>query len=112
MTEKNPKTRNILVLVGSTLLGAVGQLLFKYSFFGISAAHFYLFLALGLLAYIVSTVLYFYVLSRVHLVWAYGIGGLSYIFTIIFANFIENVPMLRWIGVVAIAAGVFLIGLS
>ncbi len=103
------KARNILLLLGSTLLGAVGQFLFKYSFLG---GGFYMFLLLGLFAYGLSTVIYFYVLSRVSLTWAYGVGGLAYIFAVILANFIEAVPPIRWIGVVIITAGVLLIGIS
>ena len=55
---------------------------------------------------------YFYVLSRAHLTWVYGIGGLAYIFAVILANFIETVPLLRWVGVIVITIGVALIGFS
>ena len=108
----NSKIKYICVLVFSTLLGAVGQLLFKAGL----AQHSMLipYLIGGLAAYIISTGFYFFILSRVHLSWAYSLGGLSYLFTVIFANFIllENVPVLRWVGVVVIAVGVALIGLS
>ncbi|MCL4381947.1 hypothetical protein M1614_03145 [Candidatus Marsarchaeota archaeon] len=104
----NEKTRSIAIIICSTLLGAVGQFFFKYSFI----SEFFLFISLGLIAYIASTVLYFYVLSRTHLSWAYSMGGLSYIFAVILANFIEEIPFLRWIGVIVIAAGIFLIGIS
>ncbi len=105
------KRRNLLLLWGSALLAAVGQLLFKYSFTSSFVAGW---LALGVVAYGMSTVAYFYVLSRVHLSWAYGIGGLSYIFATVFAYFIliEDIPLLRWVGVIVITIGVILIGTS
>lgn len=107
----NEKIRNVSFLVLSTFLGALGQLLFKYSFHSISFA---VFLALGLISYFASTIVYFYVLSRVHLSWAYSLGGLSYIFAVIFAATIlsENVPPLRWLGVSIIFLGVLLIGIT
>jgi uncharacterized membrane protein len=106
------KIRNVGFLVVSTLLGAVGQLLFKYSF--INKPFFAELLLSGLIVYGVSTVIYFYVLSRVHLSWAYGMGGLSYIFATIFAYFFlaENIPPLRWFGVIVIVIGAALIGFS
>ncbi len=106
---------NLALLFVSTFLGALGQLLFKY---GLNNSSSMVLLASGILfglaAYVISTLIYLFVLSRVHLSWAYGIGGLSYIFATIFAAFIlfENVPILRWIGVAVIFLGVVLIGLS
>ncbi len=105
------KLRNVGFLVVSTFLGAVGQLLFKYSF---GKPLFAELLASGLVVYGISTIIYFYVLSRVHLSWAYGMGGLSYIFATIFAYLFlsENIPLLRWFGVIIIAIGAALIGFS
>jgi drug/metabolite transporter (DMT)-like permease len=106
------KSANILLLVLSTLLGATGQFFFK-SAFGPSALFAEL-LSVGIAAYLVSTVIYFYVLSRVHLSFAYSMGGLSYVFAVILAALFlhEPVPLLRWVGVVTIAIGVAFIGLS
>jgi drug/metabolite transporter (DMT)-like permease len=100
------------MLLGSTFLGAIGQLFFKSSF--VYGPLFIPLLAIGILMYLASTVIYFYVLSRVHLSWAYSLGGISYIFTVIFAAALlqEAVPPLRWAGVGVIAVGVLLIGLS
>ncbi len=99
-----------MMLLASTSLGAAGQFLFKLSVLGDGIT--YLILAAGVLAYFFSTIVYFYVLSRAHLSWTYGIGGLSYIFTVVLANFIETVPFMRWVGVVIITIGVLLIGKS
>ncbi len=106
------KRRNLAFLGASTMLSAVGQLLFKYSF--TSGALFIEWLLLGIIAYGFATIAYFYVLSRVHLSWAYGIGGLSYIFATLLAYLVlaENVPPLRWVGVIVITIGVLLIGAS
>ena len=109
---KESKIKNLYVLLVSTFLGAAGQFMFKYSFLGIGLEHLALYLIFGLVLYGLSTVFYFYVLSRAHLTWVYGIGGLAYIFAVILANFIEVVPPLRWVGVIVITIGVALIGLS
>ena len=105
----NEKVRNVSFLVVSTFLGALGQFLFKYSF---TSSAFVAFLSLGIIVYFASTIVYFYVLSRVHLSWAYSIGGLSYIFAVILAATVlgESVPTLRWAGVAVIFVGVLLIG--
>lgn len=109
------RKNNLALLFVSTFLGAFGQLLFKY---GLNNSSSFVLLAsgiiLGLTAYAVSTLVYLFVLSRVHLSWAYGIGGLSYIFATMFAAFVllENIPLFRWIGVGVIFIGVVFIGLS
>lgn len=107
---RTSKRNNILMLLGSTLLAAAGQFLFKVSVMGAGVQ--YVVLSVGVLSYIVSTLIYFYVLSRANLSWTYGIGGLSYIFAVVLANLIEAVPFARWIGVLVITVGVFLIGSS
>ncbi|MCL5112326.1 MAG: EamA family transporter [Candidatus Marsarchaeota archaeon] len=106
------KMTNVLLLVASTFLGAVGQLFFKDTF--VAAGFSIIPLLIGLVAYIVSSGIYFYVLSRTHLSWSYSLGGLSYIFTVLFAATLlhESVPLLRWIGVFVITFGVLLIGSS
>ena len=103
------KKENLLLLVVSTLLGAVAQLVFKIS---LNSGEMLL-LVLGVGIYLVSSLIYLYVISRVHLSWAYGVGGLSYIFAVLLAAlFIEEVPVIRWVGVGIIAIGVFLISAS
>jgi uncharacterized membrane protein len=106
------KLRIIGMLLISTLLGAIGQFFFKYSF--LNGISFMLFMLMGLISYAVSTAVYFYVLSWVHLSWAYSIGGISYVFAVVLAHFVllESVPPLRWVGVLVISIGVVLIGFS
>ncbi len=110
----NIKIKYFLLLLASTFTAAIGQLLFKYSFTFSNLTLLGLWLLAGLVAYGISTVVYFIVLSRAHLSWTYGVGGLSYIFATIFAYAIlmENIPLLRWVGVLIIFIGVAIIGLS
>lgn len=110
--KKSEKQTSAIFLLGTTLASAVGQLLFKYSF--VHSSMFIEWFALAVIAYGLATIAYFYVLSRVHLSWAYGIGGLSYMFTTLLAYFVlvENIPPLRWVGVVIITIGVVMVGFS
>ncbi len=113
--DGNGKIFFVLMLVGSTFLGGLGQLLFKLGLrsLGIPGIFAY-YLSIGIVAYLVSTVIYFYVLSRKSLSWVYSFGGLSYIFASFFAFFIlgEAISPLRWFGIGAIVVGVALIGIS
>ena len=53
-------------------------------------------------------------MSRVHLSWAYTIGGMGYVIAIVLAAVVlgEPVSALRWAGILVITLGVVLIGLS
>jgi uncharacterized membrane protein len=106
------KIKYIGMLFVSTMLAAIAQLSFKYAFD--TTGSLIIFLIIGLIGYGLSTLIYFMVLSRSHLSWAYGVGGLSYIFATILAVTIlsESVTPLRWIGVIVIFIGVILIGMS
>lgn len=108
---KNEKLVYVLLSVVSTILGGIGQFLFKYSFTDGNLA---ITLGIGLGVYAISTGIYFYVLSRMHLSWAYALSGISYIVAVILAATIlgENVTPFRWAGVLIIALGVVLVSLS
>ncbi|MEM0074456.1 MAG: hypothetical protein QW091_00765 [Candidatus Micrarchaeaceae archaeon] len=108
------KTTYALILLVSTSLGALGQVFFKIGVMSQTALLISEYLIIGIIFYIASTVIYFYVLSRTHLSWAYGFTGLSYIFAslIAFVFLAESVPLLRWIGIFMIAIGTALIGVS
>lgn len=97
------------VLICSTFLGSLGQFLFKL---GLQTSIIYL--AIGLVAYAISTVIYLFILGRMHLSWTYGVGGLGYIFASLLAFFLlqEQISPLRWAGIVVIAIGTALVGLS
>jgi multidrug transporter EmrE-like cation transporter len=69
---------------------------------------------IGLLLFGVSAVFWLVVLSHVPLSVAYPVVGLSYILIVGFSRFAlhESVPALRWIGVLVVAVGIGVIGLS
>ncbi|MGH2698281.1 MAG: EamA family transporter [Actinomycetota bacterium] len=69
---------------------------------------------LGLALFGISSMFWLVVLSRVDLSLAYPMVGLSYVVIVMFAALLlrENVPPLRWLGVVIIALGIALVGLS
>jgi len=100
------------IVVGSNLLTAFGQLLFKY---GLLGGHFNIpSLAGGCVVYGVSSLAYLYVLSKARLSWTFGVGGVRYIFAVVLAVVVlsENVTLLNWLGVIVIAIGTALIGVS
>ncbi len=101
-------------LLVSTLIGSAGQLLFKL---GVDSAGTYALIAYvlaGMVAYGIATLIYLYILGRTHLSWAYGFVGFSYIFTTLLAIVVlhEAVSLQRWAGVLIIAIGTAVIGLS
>lgn len=109
--EQN-KMRILAFLLFTSFLAALGQTVFKLAF--LNPGILVLLIAAGLVAYIISTVYYLFALSRVHLSWAYGIGGLSYVFAVMMAYLFlgEMIPPLRWLGVAIIFIGVVLVGTS
>ncbi|MGC8776549.1 MAG: hypothetical protein ACP5P2_01220 [Candidatus Micrarchaeia archaeon] len=113
MEEKRTKKEVlVLVLVMSTFLGGLGQFMFKLGLNSQSSILMAILLTLGIISYLLSTVFYFFALSRAHLSWVYSFGGLSYIFASLLAMLIEPVPLLRWLGILVIAIGTSLIGIS
>jgi uncharacterized membrane protein len=110
--DKNRKSVILVFVLFTSLLAAAGQTLFKLAF--LDTAFLALLIVVGLALYVVSTVYYLFVLSKVHLSWLYGLGGLSYVFAVLMAYFFlgESVPALRWVGVLIIFIGVILVGLS
>lgn len=113
MQKRNSKPFFASLLIASTLMGGLGQLLFKEGLDS-SGAHLVVFIVVGLVVYALSTLIYFYTLSRRSLSWSYSFGGLSYIFASILAFLVlgEPVSPLRWIGIGIIAVGTAVIGLS
>lgn len=69
---------------------------------------------LGLVLFGVSALFWLVVLSRVDLSIAYPMVGVSYVIVVTLARFMlhESVPSLRWAGVVFIAVGIALVGIS
>ncbi len=69
---------------------------------------------LGLTLFGVSALFWLVVLSRVDLSVAYPFVGLSYIIVVLFSRLFlnEHVTALRWLGVVVVAVGITIVGLS
>jgi drug/metabolite transporter (DMT)-like permease len=72
------------------------------------------YLWLGLALFGISAVFWLVVLSRVPLSVAYPFVGLSYVVIVACARLLlhEHVPLLRWAGVLIVALGIALVGLS
>jgi multidrug transporter EmrE-like cation transporter len=68
----------------------------------------------GLALFGISSVFWLVVLSRVPLSVAYPFVGVSYIVIVLLSRLIlnEHVPLLRWVGVIVVAAGIAIIGVS
>lgn len=68
----------------------------------------------GLVLFGVSALFWLVVLSRVPLSVAYPFVGVSYILIVLFARLFlhEHVPTIRWIGVLVVALGIGIVGLS
>jgi multidrug transporter EmrE-like cation transporter len=68
----------------------------------------------GLLLFGISSIFWMVVLSRVPLSVAYPFVGVSYILIVLLSRYIlhEHVPLLRWIGVLVVATGIAIIGIS
>ncbi|MDQ4145738.1 MAG: hypothetical protein M3198_18735 [Actinomycetota bacterium] len=69
---------------------------------------------IGLVLFGISALFWLVVLSRVPLSVAYPFVGVSYILIVAFARIFlhEHVPALRWIGVLVVAIGIAIVGLS
>lgn len=67
--------------------------------------------ALGLLVFAISAVVWLIVLSRVPLSVAYPFAGLTYILTVVFGKYVldEQVPLLRWAGLTLILVGILVV---
>jgi multidrug transporter EmrE-like cation transporter len=68
----------------------------------------------GLVLFGISSIFWLIVLSRVPLSVAYPFVGVSYIVIVLLSRLVlhEQVPAMRWAGVVVVAAGIAIIGLS
>jgi multidrug transporter EmrE-like cation transporter len=69
---------------------------------------------IGLVLFGISAIFWLVVLSRVPLSVAYPIVGISYVLIVLFARVFlgEHVPLSRWIGVLVVALGIAIVGIS
>jgi drug/metabolite transporter (DMT)-like permease len=118
--------KSLLLIFASVLIGVFGQLSLKTGMNHIGvidakALHQPLQLLVrifttpiilaGIAMYIVGTLIWLVVLSRMDLSFAYPLVATTYVFTPLLANLIlrEPIPSLRWLGIVVILAGVFIV---
>lgn len=105
-------------LVGSVALSVLGQALLKTGMAGgvptsLAGAVATAPLLVGLACYACSAVLWLGVLAQLDLSVAYPMGAISYPLVLLVSLAMgEHVPPLRWLGVLAIVAGIALIGLG
>jgi drug/metabolite transporter (DMT)-like permease len=108
-------------------IGIIGQLLVKKGLnslgninFSVGFLETYLkiflspFVILGSLTYITSVFFWVYALTKVDLSFAYPFLALSYVL-ILLSSWIflgESIPLIRWVGVIVICLGVFLVARS
>lgn len=69
---------------------------------------------LGLVCFVISSIFWLVVLSRVDLSFAYPMVSIGYIIVAIVAYFLfgENLTLIRWIGILTICLGVYFISRS
>ena len=65
----------------------------------------------GMTVYVIATVLWLYILSKLDLSVAYPLQSLCYVLAVFVSIFIfkEQIPLTRWIGLLLITSGAFLI---
>ncbi|SDN34991.1 Multidrug transporter EmrE [Paenibacillus sp. yr247] len=107
---------NYIYLLLNVLMLVTGQVLFKLglaknggvTFSNAWKAIFTPFIFTGLTLYVMTTLLWFVILSRMPLSIAYPFQSLSYVFGLIIAFYIfkEPVSITKWIGVAIIILGV------
>ena len=118
---RHPLRATTLALVGcSVLLSIAAQLSLKHGMSGLAdrsgvqlflAAARSLWVPLGILSYALATVSWLALLGRVDLAVAYPLGSLNHVFVVLLSALLlhEVVPWLRWLGVLLIVAGSFII---
>jgi drug/metabolite transporter (DMT)-like permease len=113
-------------LFSSIFLGVVAQVFIKRGLNSLDALDFsrvvesYVrvlfspFVLVGLLLYFLGVFFWLYTLSKVELSFAFPFIGLSYVLVVLFSWVVlgESISYLRWIGVVVICLGVFLVSRS
>lgn len=117
---------NIFLLIISIGLAIVGQLLMKkgmiiFGTFPVSQLHLKVipmilnpYVFFGLAVFGVSAIFWLVVLSRLDLSLVYPLVSIGYILVALLSAvlFKENVTLIRWLGIITICGGVFLISRS
>ena len=117
---------NFLLLAASISLAIVGQLLMKQGMmmFGkfpvtqlltkLIPMFLQPYVLIGIICFAISSIFWLVVLSRLELSFVYPMVSVAYVFVAIFSYFIfkENVSLIRWLGIITVCLGVFLISRS
>jgi multidrug transporter EmrE-like cation transporter len=111
-------------LILSVVIGSIGQLFFKmaagHGRDSSAIPHYYFtllmnpYLWLGLFCYGLSLLLWLWILQKYELSFAYPMVGLGYVITTVLAILFlgEGVTLLRWMGILLIVAGIFMLNMS
>lgn len=110
-------------ILGSVVFGVIGQLCLKTGVSSVATSGGLAFLyralttpmvLLGFGAYAASSLIWLVVLSKVALSYAYPMVALGYVFVVVASAVIlrEDVPLVRWVALLIICAGVALLARS
>jgi multidrug transporter EmrE-like cation transporter len=111
-------------LIVSICLGATGQIFFKLAAGSIRSdapmSNYYFALAMnshlwmGMVCYCLSLLIWFRVLLKFDLSFAYPMVGLGYVITALLAIYFlgEKITLLRWAGILVTVAGIILLNFS
>jgi drug/metabolite transporter (DMT)-like permease len=127
MISKEKKMSVVPIILTAVFLAVIGQIFVKRGldllgtidfssglFITYVKIFFSPFVLIGTVFYTISIFFWIYSLTRVDLSFAFPFLSLSYVL-IILASWLmlgENIPLLRWIGVLVICLGVFLVSRS
>lgn len=116
---------DVIAIVGvCVVLGSFGQILIKMGLTetgGIEISEllstkflttvFQKYVFIGVMLYFLSTALWFVALSKAEVSYVYPLISMGYILTAFLARFFfnENIPLVRWFGILLIIGGVFLV---
>jgi drug/metabolite transporter (DMT)-like permease len=72
------------------------------------------YMLLGLLIYALATLFWMYLLGKYEYSYIYPMFSLTYVFSFVFAIFLfdENINLQKWLGVIVIIIGIFIISKS
>lgn len=123
--ERNFKMSSILLLVLAIFLAALGQILLKKGMLSVGAfstenftlvGYFLksfanIYVLGGIFFYVLGTLVWLLVLSRLPLSLAYPCLALGYVIVAILSKYLfgETITFLRWLGIITVCLGIFLI---
>ncbi|MBN1164761.1 MAG: EamA family transporter [Candidatus Krumholzibacteriota bacterium] len=116
--------KNLILIIVTVCLNTTGQFMMKIGLRSMDQINYHNFFRSfqkvltsgyiigGFCSYAVSAVLWIIILSRAELSWAFPMVSLSYVATAILAPYLLNEPfsLLRFVGILVICLGVFLVG--